>query len=529
MTRRPRQQRHTVYLLKQGTDRSSALRPRDDLSAFTLPVFAAEHPTLFVVGTPPRPPWWLSYFDHHASEDLPVGLFNASTAAVLLLEVEDRLFAFTFGHGRHLLDLERVEQDFGLKVVLNTVAPDQLKSVDTRTIDELTLHARRDVSRDASLSAFGLDVSRDMLRSVVGTPRDQSLGRRLVGSDSLALNTHRQAPELPGLCSRLLEDYHSTVYREHFDFIDFLRPVRDAVQIAELEQMLIDGLHRKEITDLHLAAPEVLDWLGISGFRFSTQPADAELDTDPRISSYLDSTIGPVDIDSLKRHHQLFAISSADGDIFRSWPVYRCLVYEVQLGETLYVLSAGEWYRVKVSYKERVYDDVAAIPDLGITLPAAAAEDREVDYNQRAALSAGLLCLDRALIQDGGPDQMEICDLLTPSGGFIHVKSRGSSSTLSHLFLQGINSAERLLQDREFRERARDRIAGLDPSFSELIPIRRPRPEDHEISFVVITRSDRPTRLTLPFFSLVSLRSAASRLSTLGFPVTVAKVQQARA
>jgi uncharacterized protein (TIGR04141 family) len=64
----------------------------------------------------------LSYFDHHASEDLPVGLFNASTAAALLLEIEDRLFALTFGYGRHLLDLQRVEQDFGLKVVLNTVA-----------------------------------------------------------------------------------------------------------------------------------------------------------------------------------------------------------------------------------------------------------------------------------------------------------------------------------------------------------------------------------------------------------------------
>lgn len=529
MARQPRLQRLTIFLLKQGTSWAEAIRERDDMEEFVVPVLDDSRASLFIAEREPRPPWWAEYLDTHVDEELPEHLFNSSTSAALLLEAAHRLFAVTFGHGRHLIELQHVEQDFGLKVVLNTVAPDQLKSLDARTIDELTMHTRRDVSRDASLSAFGLDVSRDLLRAVTGTPRDERFGRRLTGSDALALNTRAQVPELPDLCAELLDAYKSKEYQKHFDFVDFLRPVRDKEKIAELEQSLVHALRTRQISDLHLAAPEVVDWLGVAGFRFSTQSADAELDADPRITSYLDSLERTVDLETLKRD-RLLPIRASDNEPLPGWPVLRCLVYEVQIGDDLYVLSAGEWYRVKLSYKQRVEDDVNAIPDLAIDLPPAETEDQEHEYNQKAAVSAGLLCMDRQFVFEGGPDKMEVCDLLTPRGGFIHVKPRGSSSTLSHLFAQGINSAERLLQDPDFRERTRKLVKRLNPSFTDAVPQSngRPRPDDHEVSFVVITRSDRPTRLTLPFFSLVSLRAAARRLQTLGFPVSVAAVKQAR-
>jgi len=137
------------------------------------------------------------------------------------------------------------------------------------------------------------------------------------------------------------------------------------------------------------------------------------------------------------------------------------------------------------------------------------------------------LCLDKKLVFDGGPDRMEICDVLTREGGFIHVKQRGSSSTLSHLFAQGVNSAERLLQDHEFRRQARDVIEREDPSFVDVLPADRPQdPRAFEITFAVITRSRRPTPLTLPFFSVVSLRAAATRLRAFGFRVSVAEIHE---
>jgi len=48
----------------------------------------------------------------------------------------------------------------------------------------------------------------------------------------------------------------------------------------------------------------------------------------------------------------------------------------------------------------------------------------------------------------------------------------------------------------------------------------------HPRSNAVITRSQRTTPLTLPFFSLFSLRNATIRLRALGCPVSVAAVRE---
>jgi len=45
-------------------------------------------------------------------------------------------------------------------------------------------------------------------------------------------------------------------------------------------------------------------------------------------------------------------------------------------------------------------------------------------------------------------------------------RMRPPSSTLSHLFIQGLNSADRLLADDELREQARDVIEGEDHTSS---------------------------------------------------------------
>lgn len=89
-----------------------------------------------------------------------------------------------------------------------------------------------------------------------------------------------------------------------------------------------------------------------------------------------------------------------------------------------------------------------------------------------------------------------------------------------------MNSAERLLEDSEFRHQARDVVAGVDQAFADVLPDRRPEPGEIEVAFVVLTRSDRDTPLTLPFFSVVSLRSAGMRLKALGYNVTATAVRE---
>jgi uncharacterized protein (TIGR04141 family) len=526
MPRKPKLQKLTISLLKAGTDRRSALRNPDDLFPYLVPSIDAQQDSLFTSSRPPTPPSWKSYLAEHVDGELE-DLRTASSSGVLLFEASGRLFAATFGHGRHLLDLEALESDFGLRVVLNSVAPDQLKSVDAKTIDETTVHTRRDVSRDSALSAFGLDLSQDLLRAVTGAPRDETLAHRLTGSDALGIQTRARVPDLPELAERLLAAYNDTTYRERFDFIDHLRREKQPSRIRQLEATLTEALATREIDDVHLAAPVTLNWLDLEGFTFSRRgPGDEQdPDSDPRISGYLDAREGEdITVELLKRD-QLYAISSSSGMPLDHWPIYRSLVYQVEQDGLLHVLSAGDWFRVDLNYRDRVYAEVNALPRFA-GLPDAPTGTKEDPYNTMAAAHLGALCLDKQLIRDADGDSIEICDILTAAGGLIHVKLRGSSSTLSHLFAQGTNSAERLLLDAQFRATARAVIQAIDPAFESLISSSRPDPARHEITFAVITRSTRSTPLTLPFFSVVSLRAAARRLDAFGFKVSVAAVPE---
>src|SRR6185503_17445317 len=102
-----------------------------------------------------------------------------------------------------------------------------------------------------------------------------------------------------------------------------------------------------------------------------------------------------------------------------SWQVYRCLVFQVELDGYLYVLSDGDWFRVDIDYRRRVEAEVEALPDF-VGLPDADRGTDEDAYNRKAAQSVGALCLDKRFVYDGGPDKMEICDLLTRDGALIH-------------------------------------------------------------------------------------------------------------
>lgn len=520
---RRRLQKLTLSLLKEHLSRDDVLREDAEVIALKVPVLDAEEESLFLRSRGPHPPGWVAYLASHVLDPLE-GLYAASASAVLLFEVEERIFAATFGQGRHLLELESFEKDFGLKVVLNTVAPDQLKSVDARTIDETAVHTRRDLSRNSVFSAFGLDPSRDLLRAVTGRPRDETLAHRLTGSDALGIQTREELPRLPELGARLLAAYHADDYKENFGFIDFLRPVRSQSQIAELQTLLLDALKSHDITDVHLAAPETLDWLEVDGFRFSTQRRGDADANDPSVSTYLATRDDELDLSVLKSD-KMAAIRASDGEPMASWSIYRCIVFQVELDGFLYVLSDGEWFRVDLDYRRRLEAEVEALPKYA-GLPSADAGTDEDAYNQKAARAIDAVCLDKRLVYDGGPDKMEICDLLTRDGALIHVKQRGSSSTLSHLFSQGINSAERLLTDGDFRRKAADVIHATADGYADVWPLDRPPPEDHEIVFAVITRSRRRTPLTLPFFSVVSLRAAARTLDGFGFRVSVAAVPE---
>lgn len=180
-----------------------ALKSPGLLRSWPLRGSADQYPTFFVKPPASRVPNWVSFVRSAIDADLAF-VTERSCAAVLFVEGNQRLFAYVFGHGRNLIKPEAYERSFGLRVVLNTVDPRSLRSVDAKTVEELTLHTRRQASRGSGLETFGLNVTQDLVRSVTGVPRDTGFATSVSGSDGLTFSAPVSLGELRSKSEQLL-------------------------------------------------------------------------------------------------------------------------------------------------------------------------------------------------------------------------------------------------------------------------------------------------------------------------------------
>jgi uncharacterized protein (TIGR04141 family) len=524
-------QRLTWFLIKRGSAYASVdqiIEPPESgqLHRYKVSALNTQRESLFVKSSAPVPPKWVGYVSGHITAGALPKVLGASSAGVLLVPAGKDLFAVTFGYGRFLLKPGALVQDFGLKVVLNSVDPRQIKSVDARTFDELTVHTRRGVSRDSSFSAFELDVTRDLLRGITGHAADGK--GMLSGSVSLSLNSEAELPALPAMAKELAGAYRAKRYKKHFDFIDHMQAERDPRVVEKLDAKLLEALKAEEMTEMHLAIPEAVDWQQIAGVRFSYRKKGQAKTPDPRISAYR-ALRKAEDLDFKRlQTDKVEAISSVDeNQLHGHWRVYDCLVFETEYDGYLYVLSGGDWYRISKTYRDRVDERVGKLSKLRVGLPPASVEETEAEYNHRAAKAIDGLCLDGKTIGVGGVDRVELCDVLKKDGVFIHVKKRGRSSTLSHLFAQGVTAADLLLNDEEFRKDAVALATAENKNFAKAVPASLGERESIKVAYVILSRSKRKDRpFGLPFFSLVSLQAAARTLRNAGITVYVQEIKE---
>ena len=125
----------------------------------------------------------------------------------------------------------------------------------------------------------------------------------------------------------------------------------------------------------------------------------------------------------------------------------------VSLGSRRFFLMDGDWFEIGADYvrasREAISRLFPATPSLDLPPWYLPKGRTEYDYNSDAAVRRkGYLCLDRnASVRDplGARSSLEICDLLGPDNELIHVKRAKGSAPLSHLFSQGLVSAQSLV------------------------------------------------------------------------------------
>lgn len=458
-------------------------------------------------------PSWLNYFGD--SVDLEgVKLKTASLAALFLVKQDDAFYAIVFGYGASLLAEGVVDERFGLRATLNAVDPSHLRSIDHKRLEAISRHTREQLSRAGDLGQFGLDINRDLLRAVTGAPTDGTYGTRLSGSDQLTVTADIPLPLLQDALSTFHELSEQKTYAKNFPWVDNIQDIRDKALITELDKQLAKELASGSDT-IWLAPPEIIDWSKTAGFRYKSGKK-AEAYADINLEDY-DKELGSLkDIDGPRlQHDRIYHIRSDTDTGTHSWSVLRCLVGEIVYKQERYVLSEGTWYRINDDFLGTLNDFVAGIKTAKLDLPDYD-DASEEKYNERAwkANKSQLALLDQSFIQYPQRGKVEVCDLYSKEKQLIHVKRLNGSSTLSHLFNQGTVSAELLRDEVGFRTQFLKKIPGFEWG-TPADPIPR---NTFEVCYAIVCRPNKP--LDLPFFSKLTLRTAAQNLDRLGFKVS---------
>jgi uncharacterized protein (TIGR04141 family) len=523
----PRLQRLHVRLLKASVRRfDSALEGADELTSYDVKAGLGFDGRLYVAPPKQGPPDWLRFVQTGIQGRL-ADVTNRTNAAVLLIRRGRRIFAFTFGYGWRFLREDLLEPDFGLKAALNGVQHDSLQSLDSFAVEEQTVHRRSQASRASALQVFGIDVSRDILRAVTGRPREGVPLQTITGSgNTLAISTATDFPGLAKVCDLVLTLYRKRTYREHFSFVDFVRRVTDPTQVEELDQRLLNDLHIEAPTS-YLAPPEPVDLGRIHGFGYTGARHERTLNMD--IATYL-ANVDEDDLTAeLLHRHKVSAYGDDEHTPVDGWPVYKCLVFETTVGESRFVLTAGQWFEIDRYFAAGIRRTARQIPVSGLQLPhvnrlANGRLEGEPAYNRRVAREDTSMALmdGRNARCLGTTTGIEVCDLLSGNGDLIHVKHRkGGSSSLSHLFAQGRMSADALTRDPDFRHDARGHLRRMRASWEARIPANTPNPRNFCVVFAILGGDEDDPAQDLPFFSQLNLVRTFQALNPLQYGVAI--------
>ena len=504
---------------------------------------------LYVSTRSPASPKWTTFL-REGFADLAIPLV-AGVSALLLVRVRLRrggsweYFALTFGPGgRFLLKEGTYERGYGLRTALNLVYPREqsqegpdlarLISLDAKRRSPDSLRSRRQTGRSAAFEAFDLDRLRDIVSAATGRPTDVgNWGTRISGGDALNLQLELGFEQLGRMCKRIAVAHDRTDYQERFAWLDDMQPVVEPGVRDSLESRIVEAL-REQRTDefgLGLGPPEIIDWTRVVSFRFDFDRRQDVRHRELRLRDYLAGLrqrdkLEELDAAFLRNHH--VAAIDSDGTEIHRWSIWRCLLGELHLDDVTYVLDEGDLFAIAKDYLEALDAYIRNLPETKISLPSSPHGMHERTYNEYAVDKASdLLLLDRrTIVAATHTTPVEICDILSRERQLIHVKRKLGSRDLSHLFAQGVVSAELLQMDPDARNAAQTVISRLPGggafTFFEPAGIVT---GDFEITYAIIAAwRSRDLAEALPFFSKINLRRAVSDLVGRGFSVTCARI-----
>jgi uncharacterized protein (TIGR04141 family) len=479
-------------------------------------------------------PRWADHLDMMHGSRLE-SLTTLSASAVIFIKIKKRVIAFVFGYGRYLLDDGQVVLDFGIKTALNTLDNTTLRSVDLYSMEQEPLQKRTQAVRSSNINTFGIDVSRDILKAVTGDARAGIEWETIHGGGFQYSFTAKIEAfnELKDIAEKISGYYDLKIYKNDFDWVDNIQRVQNDSLRRTLDDLLIADLQKGIPASLQLTLPEVGEWDKIAGFSYT----NAKTDIKSMISAADYFAANPAVGHTFERlkSNRVFCYDVSENETFYS--VYGCVYYELMHDKKFYILFSSGWFCVDVDFLDRINLSLKEVKESALIFPdvetyavpkiskkkkfSGISVEAEGAYNERVSKSCGFHLLDRKLIKPRtGASSIELCDLLSDKGEFIHAKhKKGGSAGISHLFAQGRIAAELMLSDKEFRKGARSKIP---KSAKSLMPLDKFDPSTSEIVFLVLGDTSAQVKNNLPFFSKINLWLTYQSLTQRNYEVSIA-------
>ncbi|MGG0430425.1 DUF6119 family protein [Priestia megaterium] len=483
-----------------------------------------------------KEPKWIEFLEKDLNIPERDKIKNTVNSFVILIklkrtvdtEEKSYFFAVTGGFGFTAINKNNLENNFGLKVALNTIDSKELKAFDVRNIDLKTKQKRVLINKGSELGEFDLDFEQDLINLVSGKSKDEGVGTSIRGTtSSLSLNSDVAFSQLGKKCNQLLDLFLSDDYKESFSFIDNIKILKDPEITNSLNQRLFDTLANREKDYISLAYPDMIEYERCSKYKvyYGRKTVETEEVTLYDIYTLLDQINfnSPTLINKIK----IVGLDDSDTAVTSAVTLNHFIIYETQLADDKYIFSLNNWYKIDNNYFTKVQNEIREIELLEIEdfLTEIEEGESEGNYNERQDTNY-FLCLDKKNYQvTGSRSKIEVCDLFSIDKHFVCVKKETASATLSHLFAQGSVSMKLIRDSVEYRkfliDRAKEKFGAINYD-EDTFPY-----SECTLVYAISTKKNEDIRDSLPFFSKVNLLHHVSLIKRLGIKVAMYKINVA--
>jgi uncharacterized protein (TIGR04141 family) len=497
------------------------------------------HPAVWTgfQGRPRRAAWCA---DAALTTGLPVAYDDARSGGVLLLAVDGVVYEISYGAGRLLLPDELRDLRFGLRFLIRCVDPLRVEALvrhrpESRGRTDSTL-----VPAGSPVWTLGIMENAEVVRRVAGLATGLELTYATKTGNSIKVTGAAGLQMRFGVAaSTLIADIREVerVCRERephelFAFIDYIQPVASTRKKTELDA----GLDQLLGTDdgggriVPVVPVSELDQFDAAhSFTLEIGPGKAVPRDRLELCYFLQRTRPMLaGRRTLALRRGTVSMNGDDGgtDILARSKASRWLEASLtDAEERKYFLMDGGWYEIGDQYVRLSKDEIKRLfrsePSLDLPhwyLPTRRAEG---DYNAHVpCVRDGYVCLDKdkRVRNPLGPSRssLEICDLLGPDNELIHVKRAKGSEPLSHLFSQGLVSAQTLLRGPDLvRRQFAAEVKRLGKGRIYDAPLKK-------VVFAILMENGAELTVdTLYPFSQVTLAHVARVLGTYGIEVEV--------